>query len=155
METTALHPLVLVVISLPALWLLFKKGITQGKISENMFVLLAAGYTWIALLTLSRAIWTTTGFKVISFIIFLLFWYPTIRIFRRIYRKKLFRQHPDVCCQRGDDESLIVIPCDVDRHEHVLPCRGGDENKWYTLLHAQRSLGFSQCRNRFSRQYRG
>ena len=89
METTMLYYLVLVVVSPFALWLLFKKIVKQGKISENMFVLLAAGYTWIVILTLSRAIWTTIEFKVISFIVFLLFWYPTVSVFRRIYRKNI------------------------------------------------------------------
>lgn len=94
MEMTILYLLVIVFISLLTLRLLFKRNVKQGKISENMFVLLAAGYTWIVVLTLSRAIWTTTEFKVISFIVFLLFWYPTIHIFRRIYRKNFVPPAP-------------------------------------------------------------
>lgn len=89
MEMTTLYLLVLLVVSLPVLWLLFKAPVKQGKISENMFVLLAAGYTWVVILTLSRAIWTTTEFKAISFIVFLLFWYPAVGVFRRFYRKNI------------------------------------------------------------------
>jgi hypothetical protein len=74
-------------IFIPFLWWLFRLMRKRGQLTENLFVLLAAGYSWFTVLTLFRAIWTTTEFKAASFIFFLIFWFPSIFVFRRIYRK--------------------------------------------------------------------
>jgi len=77
----------LAVASLPALWFVVKSMRKRGQLTENIFVFLVSGYLWFMIFTLSRVIWATPQSKFVSFILFLIFWYPTTYAFRRAYRK--------------------------------------------------------------------
>jgi len=67
-----MYTFTLAVVSVLALWLVVKPLHKREQITENSFVLIVSSYSWFIVITLSRAIWTTSEIRAVSFTLFLL-----------------------------------------------------------------------------------